>query len=304
MKMPGCDPSYRRLLADGRLEARVEAAYARLEACDLCPRTCGSARARGEVGYCKGGLLARVSSSGPHFQEEAPLVGRKGSGTIFFTGCTLGCAFCQNYDISHCLNGQEVDPEELARMMLALEDLGCHNINLVTPTHFVPQILRAVALAAARGLKLPLVYNCSGYETVATLKLLEDIVDIYMPDFKFWSAASSERYCKVRDYPGVAARALKEMHRQVGDLAIEGGIAERGLLVRHLVMPGGAAETAAILEFLAREISPDTFVNVMDQYRPCHLADRFPEIARRLTPREFADAISAAARAGLKRVCT
>ena len=297
-------PSYCRLAADGRMDARVEAAYARLEACDLCPRACGIDRTRGRTGRCKGGLLPRVSSSGPHFGEEPPLVGRRGSGTIFFTGCPLGCAFCQNCDISHHLGGEEVDPADLAEMMLDLQDLGCHNINLVTPTHFVPQILRAVALAVARGLRLPLVYNSSGYETIATLRLLEGIVDIYMPDFKFWQGASALRYCEAPDYPGVAAAAVREMHGQVGDLVVEDGLAFRGLLVRHLVMPGGGAETAAILDFLAREISPDTFVNVMDQYRPCHRAGEFPEISRRLERDEFTRAISAAARAGLKRVCT
>jgi len=282
----------------------VDAAYARLAACDLCPRQCRAARPRGDTGLCKGGLLPRVSSMGPHFGEEAPLVGRNGSGTIFFTGCSLGCAFCQNYDISHYLDGQEVSPAELARMMLELEALGCPNINLVTPTHFVPQILRAVALAAGEGLHVPLVYNCGGYETPETLRLLDGVVDIYMPDFKFWNGASADRYCKAPDYPDVARRALKEMHRQVGDLVLRDGLATRGLLVRHLVMPGGAEESKAILGFLARDLSPYTFVNVMDQYRPCHRADDFPEIARRPRTEEVAEVIEAAKLFGLRRVYT
>jgi putative pyruvate formate lyase activating enzyme len=304
MNDPTSYPSYSRLLADGRLEARIEAAYARLEACDLCPRNCRVARVRGETGICKGGILARVSSMGPHFGEESPLVGQNGSGTIFFTGCSLGCSFCQNYDISHCLDGREVSPRELAGMMLRLEDMGCHNINLVTPTHFVPQIMRAVSLAASDGLSLPLVYNCGGYDTVRTLRLLEGIVDIYMPDFKFWESASGERYSNAPDYPQVAREALKEMQRQVGDLVIEGGLAFRGLLVRHLVMPAGNDESKQILGFIAREISHDAFVNVMDQYRPCHLADKFPEIARRPTPAEFREVLEAARVAGLVRIYT
>ena len=304
MNDPTSYPSYSSLLADGRLEARVEAAYARLEACDLCPRNCRVARVRGETGICKGGILARVSSMGPHFGEESPLVGQNGSGTIFFTGCSLGCSFCQNYDISHCLDGREVSPRELAGMMLRLEDMGCHNINLVTPTHFVPQIMRAVSLAASDGLSLPLVYNCGGYDTVRTLRLLEGIVDIYMPDFKFWESASGERYSNAPDYPQVAREALKEMQRQVGDLVIEGGLAFRGLLVRHLVMPAGNDESKQILGFIAREISHDAFVNVMDQYRPCHLADKFPEIARQPAPAEFQEVLEAARAAGLVRIYT
>jgi putative pyruvate formate lyase activating enzyme len=304
MNAPTSYPSYRKLLAGGRLEARVEAAYARLESCDLCPRNCRVARVRGETGVCKGGMLARVSSIGPHFGEESPLVGQHGSGTIFFTGCGLGCAFCQNYDISHCLDGSEATPRELAGMMLALEEMGCHNINLVTPTHFVPQIIQAVSLAACDGLGLPLVYNCGGYDTVETLRLLEGIVDIYMPDFKFWESASGERYCNAPDYPDVAREALKEMQRQVGDLVIEDGLALRGLLVRHLVMPAGTEESRHILSFIAREISRDAFVNVMDQYRPCHLADQLPEIARRPTAAELREVLESAKTAGLMRICT
>jgi putative pyruvate formate lyase activating enzyme len=295
-------PAYRKLMTDGGLEARVEAAYARLSACDLCPRRCGADRRSGQVGLCKGGLLPRVSSFGPHFGEEAPLVGRNGSGTVFLTGCNLQCLFCQNYDISHCLEGREVSPEVMASMMHNLAGLGCHNLNFVTPTHFVPQIMHAILLAAGEGLSVPVVYNCGGYESLETLCLLEGAMDIYMPDFKFWSEASSRRYLDAPDYPERARAAIREMHRQVGDLVIRNGVARHGLLVRHLVMPGGLAESEAIFKFLAEEVSPDTFVNVMDQYRPCYRADEFPEIARRLKSEEMAEALRLAARAGLKRV--
>jgi putative pyruvate formate lyase activating enzyme len=298
------DPSYRKLLASGAFEARIEAAYRRLSPCRLCPRQCGVDRASGKTGFCQGGLLPRVSSHGPHFGEEPPLVGRGGSGAIFLAGCNLRCCFCQNYELSHGLEGREVPPEELGFMMLRLEELGCHNINLVTPTHFTPQLLEAVKVAAAEGLSAPLVYNCGGYEDLGTLALLEGVVDIYMPDFKFWSEAPSGRYANAPDYPERARRALREMHRQVGDLVICDGVATRGLLVRHLVMPGLLDESKGIFDFLAREISPLTFVNVMDQYRPCYQADRFPEIARRPRRDEFGEAVRLARQAGLTRVCS
>lgn len=290
------------MLAEGGLEAKVEAAYARLKSCDLCPRRCGADRPSGEVGLCKGGLLPRVSSFGPHFGEEAALVGRNGSGTIFLTGCNLHCLFCQNYDISHYLEGREVSPEALASMMLSLAGLGCHNLNFVTPTHFAPQIMHAILLAARQELSVPVVYNCGGYESLEALRLLDGMIDIYMPDFKFWAGDSSRRYLDAPDYPERAREAIREMHRQVGDLVIRDGIARSGLLVRHLVMPGGLAESEAIFKFLAQEVSPDTFVNVMDQYRPCYRADEFPEIARRLRSGELAEALKLAARAGLRRV--
>lgn len=295
-------PSYRRMLSSGRLEEIAQEAHAMLAACRLCPRKCGVDRTAGEVGFCKGGLLARVSSFGPHFGEESPLVGRHGSGTIFLAGCNLRCCFCQNYEISHLGEGREVDADDLAAMMLRLEEGGCHNINFVTPTHYVPQIISATLAAAAGGLSLPIVYNCGGYEEIATLKLLEGIVDIYMPDFKFSNTANSERYCSAADYPEVCKSALKEMHRQVGDLTVKNGLAKRGLLVRHLVMPGQFEDSRGVFDFLATEISAETFVNVMDQYRPCFNAVRFPEIAGRLTAAEFRDALKAAEVAGLKRI--
>ena len=302
--IPSIYPGYRQLLASGELEARVLHAEAHLAACDLCPRRCGVDRAGGATGVCRGGRRAILASYGPHFGEEAPLVGEHGSGTIFLAGCNLKCAFCQNYEISHEVEGEEVSAGELASAMLSLAETGCHNINFVTPTHFAPQILEGVLLAARKGLEIPIVYNCGGYESIDMLRLLDGVVDIYMPDFKFWTEASSRRYLAAPDYPEAARAAIREMHRQVGDLVVRRGIAERGLLVRHLVMPGGLDETEAILRFLAEEISPETFVNVMNQYRPCYRANEFTEIARRLAAAEHKRALEIASQAGLTRVCS
>lgn len=236
-----------------------------LRECRLCPRECGVDRLSDEKGYCRTGRKAMVASFNPHFGEEAPLVGKSGSGTIFFSSCNLRCSFCQNYEISHLREGAEVEARDLAAIMIQLASTGCHNINLVTPTHVVPQILEALSLAVENGLALPMVYNCGGYEKVETLKLLRGIVDIYMPDFKFWDSGWAERYCNAPDYREKAVSALKEMHKQVGDLEIdENGIAQRGLLARHLVMPREIAGTKEVMEFISREISPNTYVNVMD----------------------------------------
>lgn len=295
-------PGYRRLVASGKYAERLAGLKRMLSSCTLCPRLCGVDREAGETGLCKGGSKASLSSYGPHYGEETPLVGRGGSGTMFFAGCNLGCCFCQNYEISHLCEGREVSVDELAGTMLKLQDMGCHNVNLVTPTHFTPQIAEALKAAAAVGLKLPVVYNCGGYERPETLRLLEGMVDIYMPDFKFWSASSSERYLNAPDYPEVARAALKEMYRQVGDLVIRDGLALRGLLVRHLVMPGHLADSGAIFKFLAEEISQTTFVNVMAQYRPCYRSNEFPEIASDLTTGEFRRALELAQAAGLTRI--
>ena len=296
-------PSYLPLAEKGKLKHRIEEAYELLKSCRLCPRKCGKNRVQNEVGFCKTGLQAVVSSHGPHFGEERPLVGRNGSGTVFFAHCNLGCVFCQNYEISHLGMGEMVTPEELAGIMLELEETGCHNLNLVTPTHVVPQILEALSLAVEQGFSLPLVYNCGGYESLETLKLLDGIVDIYMPDFKFWDEKTSARLASAPDYPQVAREAIREMYRQVGDLATNGAeIARRGILVRHLVLPSGLAGTGRVAGFLSREISPDTYVNVMDQYRPCYQADRHPEISRPLREEEFADAVELAVKAGLRRL--
>lgn len=297
-------PSYRRLAADGRLEARVSEARAHLSACDLCPRSCGVDRTRGERGVCGAGHQAVLASYGPHFGEEHPLVGQHGSGTIFLAGCNLKCCFCQNYEISHEARGKEATAQDVALAMLNLAEIGCHNINFVTPTHFAPQILEAILVAARQGLRIPIVYNCGGYESVEMLRLLDGAVDIYMPDFKFWQESSARRYLAAPDYPDSAQAAIREMHRQVGDLVVRDGVARRGLLVRHLVMPGGLEETKQILRFLAREISPLTFVNVMDQYRPCYRAGEFSEIARRLTADEHKRALEIATQVGLARVCS
>lgn len=295
-------PAYRDLLQSGELERRSAAAHSLLSNCRLCPRSCGVDRLDGDRGYCGGGALATVASHGPHFGEESPLVGTGGSGTIFLAGCNLKCCFCQNYDISHGGSGREAGPDDLAGMMLGLEKSGCHNINFVTPTQYLPQILEATLVAAREGLSVPIVYNCGGYESVDALKLLAGVVDIYMPDFKFWNEGPARSYCDAPDYRTVAARAVAEMQRQVGDLVMRDGIALRGLLIRHLVMPGGSQDARKIFEFIAGDISPRAFVNVMAQYRPCYRSAEFGAIAGRLGRREFEEALEAAHRAGLERV--
>lgn len=274
-----------------------------LQSCNLCPHCCGINRARGEKGVCQGGEFAVVASVCPHFGEEEVLVGKHGSGTIFFGNCNLKCVFCQNYQLSQKGAGYEITVEELAKAMLQLQDLGCHNINFVSPTHFAAQIIQAVHVAAGKGLKIPLVYNTGGFDTVETLGLLEGIIDIYMPDIKFIEEATAQKYLRVKGYPQAVKASLREMHRQVGDLKLdEEGLAYRGLLVRHLVMPGGLAGSKEILEFLAKEISPHTFVNIMRQYHPSHQAENYPELNRRTTRQEFTKAINAAKEAGLDRV--
>ncbi|MEW6664363.1 MAG: radical SAM protein [Thermodesulfobacteriota bacterium] len=297
------DPSYIRLYQTGELKARAEEAAGLLESCAVCPRACGVDRLKGEKGFCRTGRRARVASYNAHFGEESPLVGRYGSGTIFISSCNLLCSFCQNFEISHRNEGTDVGPGQLAEMMIRLAQEGCHNINIVTPTHVVPQLLEALLDAVPRGLNVPLVYNSGGYDKVETLRLLEGVFEIYMPDFKFWEARWAERYCGVSDYREVASAAIREMHRQVGDLVLDGrGIAVKGLLVRHLVLPENVAGTKRVLAFLAGEISPDTYVNVMDQYRPCGkvLDDEF--VGRRLTPQEFREAMASARSAGLRRL--
>jgi putative pyruvate formate lyase activating enzyme len=260
-------------------------------------------RIKGETGFCQTGRKARVASYNAHFGEEAPLVGTHGSGTIFISSCNLLCSFCQNYEISHDREGTDVAPEQMASMMVQLSDWGCHNINFVTPSHVVPQLLEALPFAIEKGMKVPLVYNSSGYDSVATLRLLEGVFDIYMPDFKFWDNRWAERYCDAPDYREVALDAIREMYRQVGDLMTDHrGIAVRGLLVRHLVMPEGVAGSERLFEFLATEISQNTYVNVMDQYRPCGSAPKDKVINRRLEMGEYREAIAAARKAGLKRL--
>ena len=297
------EPSYIKLYRDGELSERLERAVQILAACELCPRRCRVNRLNGELGYCRIGRKAKVASYNAHFGEEAPLVGQYGSGTIFMSSCNLLCSFCQNYEISRLAEGVEVEPEQLAAMMLHLAEKGCHNINFVTPSHVVPQIIEALVMAAEKGLRVPLVYNSGGYDAKETIELLEGIFDIYMPDFKFWESRWSERFCNAPDYRDFAVEAIKEMHRQVGDLKRNAdGIAVRGLLVRHLVMPNDVAGSQKIMEFMANEISPNTYVNVMDQYRPCGTADRDKFINRRLNSQEYQNAVNAAKEAGLTRL--
>jgi len=303
MKNKDSAPSYLALHAAGGLQAKIDVARERLKECVMCPRRCKVNRLADERGVCRTGRLAVVSSYDPHFGEESPLVGSGGSGTIFFTNCNLHCVFCQNYAISHEGAGIETPDEQLAAMMVSLQKQGCHNINFVTPSHVVAQILAALPLAIAKGLNVPLVYNTSGYDAVETIRLLEDVVDIYMPDFKFWNTQSAKRYAKAADYPVRAREAIREMHRQVGDLVIDDqGIAVRGLLVRHLVMPESLDETREIMRFLASEISTDTYVNVMDQYHPCGRAFEYPPLDRLLTHEEYEEAVGYAREAGLHRL--
>ncbi|MDI6794656.1 MAG: radical SAM protein [bacterium] len=295
-------PSYLPLIESSKFHSKVETAWSWLSNCRLCPRKCGVNRLEGEEGFCRSTSELVVSSAAPHFGEEPPLVGRKGSGTIFFTNCNLGCLYCQNYDISHLGYGRPVSVQDLADMMLSLQGMGCHNINLVTPTHFVPQILKALGLAANQGLRLPIVYNCGGYENIETLKLLDGIIDIYMPDAKYADKKVSAEYSKAPDYPEAMKTVLKEMHRQVGDLVIdEQGIAPRGLLIRHLVLPHGLAGTAGIMHFIAQDISRNSYVNIMAQYRPEYEARKYPLLSRSITREEYQNALNIARAEGLHR---
>ncbi len=304
------EPGFMALHREGRLAARVEAALEELADCRACPRNCGINRLADERRICNTGRYAVVSSAFPHFGEEDCLRGTCGSGTIFFGLCNLRCVFCQNWDISQRRDGRECDAEGIATLMLALQDRGCHNINFVTPEHVAPQVVEAIIAAAPRGLRLPIVYNTSAYDSIASLRLLDGLVDIYMPDFKFWSRESARRLAKAKDYPERAREAIQEMHRQVGDLKVgTDGLAKRGLLVRHLVMPDQTDEAAAIFDWLAREISVDTYVNIMDQYRPTYQVEdrtrdgrmKYADIDRRPQGRELVAARAAAEKAGLWR---
>jgi putative pyruvate formate lyase activating enzyme len=298
------EPAYWRLHRSGELQRRVEAALAGLGRCTACPRRCGVNRLADKTAACRTGRYARVASYFAHFGEEDCLRGWNGSGTIFFAFCNLRCVFCQNHDISQAPAGRPARPERLAEIMLELQALGCHNLNLVTPEHVVPQILEALPLAIERGLRLPLVYNTSAYDALESLRLMDGVVDIYLPDFKIWEGQLALAYLLARDYPEVARRAIKEMQRQVGVLTLdERGLARRGVLVRHLVMPGGVAGTGEIMRWLAAEVSPDTYVNLMAQYYPANRvsAEKFAEINRRVTPAEMARAQAEARSAGLHR---
>jgi len=301
--MSAFTPAYLKLLKNNELRERVTQAYERLSSCDICAWECGINRRAGEFGICKSGELARVSSYGPHMGEEDPLRGRRGSGTIFFSRCNLRCQYCQNHDISQNDSGDLVEPERLAAMMLELQSHGCHNINFVSPSHVVPQILAGVYIAAEAGLRLPLVYNTGGYDSLATLQLLDGVIDIYMPDMKYSDAKIARRYSKIPHYPQVNRTAMREMQRQVGDLQIDAqGVAERGLLVRHLVLPNELAGTKEIVRFLAQEISSNTYLNLMDQYRPAYNVRKFPELMRSITSQEYQSNLQMAHDAGLHRL--
>ncbi len=292
-------PPYIDLYRSGVLKERVDKALSMLEECRVCPHECGVNRLKGEQGKCKTGRYAVVSSFFPHLGEEFPIRGFNGSGTIFFSYCNMKCVYCQNYTISQLGEGEEKSPEELAHIMLYLQEAGCHNINLVTPSHVVPQILEALLIAVEKGLKIPIVYNTSSYDSLETLKLLEGIVDIYLADFKYWREKDGETYSKVKDYPSVAKDAIKEMYKQVGDLKTdERGIAYKGLLIRHLILPEMDESTEKILDFL-KDLSPNTAVNIMDQYRPFYKAYKYKEINRRISYDEYKRAVLIAKKKGL-----
>ncbi|MFZ8859509.1 MAG: radical SAM protein, partial [Thermocrinis sp.] len=279
-------PSYLNL-TEGQWKERIERALSLLESCEVCPHRCGVNRLKGELGFCKTGKNAIVDSYFPHRGEEKPIRGYKGSGTVFFSYCNMRCVYCQNYQISQLGEGKEVSPEELAEIFLELQAMGCHNLNLVTPSHVVPQILSALYLAVKKGFRLPIVYNTSSFDSLESLRLLEGIVDIYLADLKYADREIARRYSKVKNYPEVAMAAIREMYRQVGDLILdEKGIAVRGLLVRHLVLPNGLAGTEKVAEFLG-SLSKNTAVNVMDQYYPSYMAWKYPELSRRITQREY-----------------
>lgn len=296
-------PSYLNLIERGEFEKKEKEFLNALSSCELCPRACRVNRLEDEKGECNTGRLARVSSFGPHFGEESPLVGYRGSGTIFFSWCNLKCVFCQNYEISQLGEGREVTPDELADIMLEIQRMGCHNLNLVSPTHVIAQIVEALKIAAWKGLSIPIVYNTGGYDSVRTLRMLDGIVDIYMPDMKYGDNETAERLSGIKGYFDVNRVAVKEMHRQVGDLILDSrGIAMRGLLVRHLVLPGGLANSERVFRFIAEEVSKNTYLNIMDQYRPCYRAHEFPEISRRLMRKEWEEAVRLALKYGLKRL--
>ena len=274
--------------------------YSLMSPCTLCPRRCGARRTSGELGFCRMPAELHIASVGPHFGEEAPLVGKGGSGTIFLSGCNLLCVFCQNWEISHQGRGRVIDLDDLVTEMLSLQQMGCENINFVSPTHYAPSLAEAVTRSREQGLRVPIVYNCGGYEREEVLQKLDGIVDIYMPDIKFTEVMDAEAYLQSADYPRVARKAVQEMHRQVGDLQVCNGVAVRGLLVRHLVMPGGLQQAEAVIDFLADEVSAQTYINVMGQYRPCYRAGEFAAISHRPTPREWEQARAHAVARGLR----
>jgi putative pyruvate formate lyase activating enzyme len=295
------EPAYLKAEREGRLAAVERELWDVFKSCHLCPRNCGVSRTKNETGFCSSSARLKIASYGPHFGEERPLVGTGGSGTIFFSNCNLLCCFCQNWEINHRGDGNYGSHEELAGMMLSLQRRGCHNINLVTPTHVVPHIIKALRLAIGQGLTVPLVYNNGGYDSLDVIRKLDGIVDIYLPDFKYQDGAAAAKYSSgALDYPEVAAATIKEMHRQVGELQVDSkGVACRGLIIRHLVMPGNIAGTDRFVQWVARELTLSTRVNLMAQYRPKHKAFNYPEISRLITVQEWDQARAWAKAAGL-----
>jgi len=295
------EPIYLKTIREGKFQEKIAQAYELMKSCALCARRCGVNRTAGETGYCKTMDKPVISSYGPHHGEEAPISGERGSGAIFLTGCNLGCVFCQNYEISHMGSGRECTVGAFAEVIVNVMEMGCHNVNFVTPSHQMPVIIEALAIAAGKGFNLPVVWNCGGYESPEALSVLEGIVDIYMPDFKFWDEKPSRYYLNAPDYPEIARAALKIMHAQTGDLIMDDlGIARSGLLVRHLVMPKNIAGTEKLVEWLAKEISPNTYVNIMDQYHPCFRARNFADLNRKITKEEYIEALKSARGAGLR----
>ncbi len=297
-------PSYLNLERNGELAKRVEKLYSFYENCSLCPRDCRVNRKKGQTGKCRAGAMAKISSAFPHFGEEKPLVGKKGSGTIFFSNCNLRCVFCQNYQISLEGEGVEISDERLAETMIKIQGLGCHNINLVTPTHYLPNIINAVHLAIRRGLRIPLVYNTSGYEKVEILSLLDGLVDIYLPDCKYMDPANAAKYSDgAYNYPYYAQQALKEMHSQVGELKVDqNGIAFRGMILRHLILPNRIAGSKEFLKFVSENLPRTTYLNLMGQYRPEYKAFDYPEISRRIKKNEYDEVLKWAKEYGLERL--
>ncbi len=296
-------PSYLGLLDNNQLTQRIELAFGKLKRCNVCAWDCRVDRLSGKLGICQTGEFAWVSSYGPHLGEEEPLRGWRGSGTIFFARCNMRCQFCQNAEISQAVSGQPMTPGEIANIMLELQAYGCHNINLVSPSHVAPQILAAIKIAAEGGLHLPLVYNTGGYDSIEMLQLLDGVMDIYMPDMKFGSSQIARHYSKTRNYTQVNQAAVREMHRQVGDLQIdESGLASRGLLIRHLILPNDLSGTAEVVRFIAQEISRNTYLNLMDQYHPAFNAFQYPKLKRSITAEEYQAALLMAKEAGLSRL--
>lgn len=293
-------PAYLESYANGKLNRVMEATLGMLGSCCICPRKCKIDRLNNRKGFCRTGLKAKVCSFMPHHGEEPAISGKRGSGTIFFSGCNMACVYCQNYEFSQLDEGKEAEDEELADFMLQLQELGCHNINLVTPTHVLPQILKALSLAIPKGLKIPLVYNTGGYECLKIIKLLEGIVDIYLPDMRYADKDMAMKYSAAADYPEFNQEALKEMHRQVGVAQLDNeGIIKRGVIIRHLVLPHNIAGTERIMQFIAQELSKDTYISLMSQYFPYYKTNQFPELTQRITHKEYAEAKAAMEKYGL-----